>query len=179
MFKRVFFLNMLLSALAILPNMQAQAADVAVEGKVITSSCTVSLPLVSGQQVNLGTLLGRTQFQLPGKTGDWESFNLNLTNCPPGTSKATVTFTGTPDGTNATLFANTEPAATAAPNMAVQMALNADRNQVLSNGDSMTVNINTTNNTATFPLAARLYTPLGGVQAGKVSSSVLVNFTYQ
>ncbi|MEX2944478.1 fimbrial protein [Serratia fonticola] len=147
-------------------------------GKVIAASCTVNPVLVGGQEVNLGTL-GRTQFQHASDAGEWKSFTLSLTNCPVGTSQTAVTFTGTPDSTDATLFANTEPAVTAALGMAVQMAKDANRNEVLSTGSTMTVNVDTFTGTANFPLAARLYTPSGGVQAGQVSSSVLVNFTYQ
>lgn len=178
MFKRVFMLNMLLSALAVLPGTKAQATDVNISGQVIASSCTVSPVLAAGQTIDLGTL-GRTHFQFANDAGTWTSFALNLTNCPAGTSQTTVTFTGTPDGTNATLFANTEPALTAAPYMAVQMAKDADHTAVLSTGSVMTVAVDALTGTATFPLAARLYTPTGGAQAGQVSSSVLVNFTYQ
>lgn len=178
MFKRVFVLNMLLSALTVLPGTKVEAADVTITGKVIAASCTVSPVLAGAQEVNLGTL-GRTHFQNANDAGDWKSFALNLTNCPAGTSQTTVTFTGTPDGTNATLFANTEPVASAAPYMAVQMAKDADHSAVLSTGSTMTVNVDTLTGTATFPLAARMVTPSGGAQAGQVSSSVLVNFTYQ
>ncbi|MNC69949.1 hypothetical protein D3C75_1206990 [compost metagenome] len=59
------------------------------------------------------------------------------------------------------------------------MAKDADHSAVLSNGNTMTVNVDGATNTATFPLAARLYTPAGNVGAGLVSSNVLVNFTYQ
>ncbi|MGL5387635.1 MAG: fimbrial protein [Serratia sp. (in: enterobacteria)] len=178
MFKRVFVLNMLLSALAVLPGTKVEAADVTITGKVIASSCTVNPVLVAGQEVNLGTL-GRTRFQNANEAGDWKSFTLNLTNCPAGTTSVKATYTGTPDGTDATLFANTEPAATAAPYMAVQMAKDADHSAILSTGSTMTANVDTLTGTATFPLAARMYTPSGGAQAGQVSSSVLVNFTYQ
>jgi minor fimbrial subunit len=178
MFKRVFMLNMLLSALAVLPGTKAQATDVTITGKVIASSCTVSPVLAAGQTVDLGTL-GRTHFQAANDAGTWTSFALNLTNCPAGTTSVKATFTGTPDGTNSNLYANTEPAATAAPNMAVQMADDANRSTVLSTGSVMSVTVDTLTGTATFPLAARLYTPTGGAQAGQVSSSVLVNFTYQ
>lgn len=178
MFTRIFLLNMLLPALAVLPGTQALAADVTITGKVTAAACTVNPVLVAGQTVDLGTL-GRTRFQNANDAGDWKSFNLTLTNCPAGTTSSTVTFTGTPAGTGGTLFANTEAAATAATNMAVQMAKDADHNAVLSNGSTMSATVDTTAGTATFPLAARLYTPTGSVQAGQVSSSVLVNFTYQ
>lgn len=178
MFKRVFLLNLLLSVLTFLQGMQAQAADVTVTGKVVAASCTVNPVLAGGQEVPLGTL-GRTRFQHANEAGDWQSFTLSLTNCPAGTTQTTVTFTGTPDGTDATLFANTEPMATAAPGMAVQLAQDANRSALLSTGSTLTVNVDAVSKTASFPLAARLYTPTGGVQAGQVSSSVLVNFTYQ
>lgn len=61
MLKRIFLLNMLLSVFAVLPGMQAEAADVTITGKVTASACTVSPILASGQSVNLGTL-GRTLF---------------------------------------------------------------------------------------------------------------------
>ena len=178
MLKRIFLLNMLFSALAILPGMKVEAANVAVTGKVIAASCTVSPVLAGAQEVNLGTR-GRSQFQFANDAGDWKSFSLNLSNCPAGTSQTKVTFTGTPDGTNATLFANTEPVATAAANMAVQMAKGGDHSAILSTNSIMTVAVDTLTGTATFPLAARMYTPSGGAQAGNVTSSVLVNFTYQ
>lgn len=178
MFKRVFLLNMLLSALAVLPGMQAEAADVTITGKVTAAACTVSPALVGGQSVDLGTL-GRTLFQNSGDAGNWKSFALNLTNCPSGTTKTTVTFTGTPNSSDATLFSNTEPLATAATNIAIQMAQDANHSTILSNGSTMTVDIDGLTNTATFPLAARMYTPSGSVGVGQVSSSVLVNFTYQ
>lgn len=178
MFKRVLFINMLLPALAFQPGTKVEAADVTITGRVMAASCTVSPVLAGGQEVDLGTL-GRTRLQNAGEAGDWKSFSLNLSNCPAGTGQSTVTFTGTPEGAGGMLFANTEPAATAASNIAVQIAKDTDHNAVLSNGSVMTVNVDTLTRTATFPLAARLYTPSGGVQAGQVSSSVLVNFTYQ
>ncbi|NTY85899.1 type 1 fimbrial protein [Serratia fonticola] len=178
MLKRVFFLNMLLPALAVLSGTEAIAADVTISGKVIAASCTVSPVLVGGQSVDLGTL-GRLAFQHPGDSGDWQPFALSLTACPAGTTKTTVTFTGVQDSVDATLFANTEPSATAASHIAIQLAKDANRSEVLSDNSTMTVNIDSVSNTASFPLAARLYTPTGGVQAGKISSTVLVNFTYQ
>ncbi|MBK5071720.1 type 1 fimbrial protein [Budviciaceae bacterium CWB-B4] len=176
MLKRVFLLNMLLSVLAVLSGPKVHAADVNITGRVTAAACTVSPILAAGQEVNLGSV-GRTKFQNANDTGDWKSFTLNLTNCPTGTTKSTVTFNGTPDGTDNTLFANTEPSASAATNMAVQLAQDADHNVILSNNSTMTVNIDA--GSATFPLAARLYTPLGTAGVGQVSSSVLVNFTYQ
>ncbi|QBH97632.1 type 1 fimbrial protein [Limnobaculum zhutongyuii] len=172
MLKRIFLLNMLLSVLAFSSGQEVHAADVNISGKVIAAACTVSPILIAGQEVSLGNM-GRSLFQNANDTGTWISFSLDLTNCPAGTTKSTVTFNGTPDSTDNTLFANTEPAGSAASHM----AKDADRSVVLSNNSTMTVNVDA--GTVTFPLAARLYTPLGAAEPGQVSSSVLVNFTYQ
>jgi minor fimbrial subunit len=178
MFKRVFFLSMLLPILAVLPDTKATAADVVITGRVTAASCTVSPILAGGQSVDLGTL-GRISFQTAGDAGSWVPFVLSLTACPAGTSRTTVTFTGSPDSADPTLFANTEPAATAASHMAVQLAKDADRSVVLSDNSTMTVDIDGVSKTVTFPLAARLYTPSGGVAAGQITSTVLVSFIYQ
>lgn len=157
---------------------EALAADVNITGKVIAAACSVSTSLSSGQQVDLGTL-GRTKFQFANDAGEWQSFSLLLNNCPEGTKRSTVTFTGTADENDATLFANTEPETSAAKNIAIEMAKDADHSVVLSNNSTMTVDVDTTGKSATFPLAARMYTSVGGVQTGTVTSTVLVNFTYQ
>lgn len=180
MYKRVFVLNILLSAITVLLGTMVEAvgADIKVTGKVIASSCTVNTVLAGGQEIDLGTL-GRTRFQHANDAGDWKSFTLNLTDCPPGTTLIKATYTGTQDGVDATLFANTEPAITAAAHMAVQMAKDADRSAVLSSGSTMTANVDTLTGNATFKLAARMYTPSGRAYAGRVSSNVLVSFEYK
>lgn len=155
----------------------ADPVQINVTGKVIAAACTVDSGLASGQTVDLGTL-GRTSLLHPGDAGDWRSFTLSLSNCPPGSSSSTVTFTGTPDSHDVSLFANTGPALTAAQNVAVQIAKDSDRSIILSNTSTFTVAVDSSHN-AIFPLAARLFTPVGGVQAGAVVSTVLVNFTYQ
>lgn len=168
----------LLLIIAVLSAESAMAANVNITGKVIAATCSVSTSLTSGQQVDLGTL-GRTKFQFANDAGEWQSFSLQLNNCPEGTKRSTVTFTGTPDDNDATLFANTEPETSAAKNIAIEMAKDADRSVVLSNNSTMTVDVDTASKSATFPLAARMYTSVGGVQPGNVTSTVLVNFTYQ
>ena len=161
-----------------LSGIDAQAVDFTISGKVVATPCSVETNLASGKSIDLGTL-GRTRFQAAGNAGDWQDFVLNLTGCPIGTSQVTTTFTGTPDSNDATLFANTEPAVTAATNIAIQMAQAGNTRSVLSNNSSMTINVDNTTRSAVFPLAARMYTPTGGTQAGLVSGTVLISFTYQ
>ena len=149
-----------------------------ITGRVIAAACTVDTTLAGGQSVDLGSV-GRTNVQHPGQSGQWISFSLKLINCPAGTSKSTVLFTGTPDNTDSTLYANIEPSETAASHIAIQLANDENRGSILSNNSTMTVSIDAASRTAIFPLAARLYTPTGEVSPGKVSATVLVGFTYQ
>lgn len=166
------------SAVLFSTSLMASPITLNVTGNVIAAACTVDTTLAGGQQVQLGDV-GRTKLQNVGEAGPWKSFSLQLINCPTGTSFSTATFTGTADSSDTTLFANTEPATTAAAQVAVQMADDNNRGTVISNNGSMTVSVDSTAKTAIFPLAARLYTPTGGVQPGSVSATVLVNFTYQ
>ncbi|MBW7981904.1 fimbrial protein [Enterobacillus tribolii] len=167
------------SALTLLLCTGAQAdATLNFSGKLVAPACTVGSTLAAGQNVDLGST-GRVQLQHANQAGEWQEFDLVLTNCPTGTTKSTVTFTGTPDGVNDTLFANAEPTDTAATHVAVQMAERGNLSNVLSNGSTLEKNVDSTAKTVTFPLAARLYTPDGGARAGKVKATVLVNFTYQ
>lgn len=178
MLKR-YLLNMLLPALVVLPGTTALAADTAsvkVTGKVVASACTVDTGLGSGKTVDLGTL-GRTKFQFAGNAGEWADFSLNLTDCPQGTTRSIVTFTGDADGDDATLFANTEPGSGAASNVAIQLTKGDDHNAVLSNNSTLEAAVDTGRNII-FPLSARLITPTGGTQPGKVSGTVMVNFAY-
>jgi minor fimbrial subunit len=155
----------------------ADPVNISVTGKVVAGSCTVGVALTSGQLVNLGSL-GRTQLLSAGSASEWKSFTLNLSNCPSEITKSSVTFTGTPDNNDMTLFANGAPSPTAATGVAVQMASDNDHNVILSNNSTLTANVDGSQN-ITFPLAARLYTPTGGVRPGDITSTVLVNFTYQ
>ena len=167
----------LVAACCTLSAVHAIDTTITLNGKIVAAACTIETRLTDGLEVNLGSAKN-IQMQHPGDAGNWRSFTLKLFNCPLGTTKSTVTFIGTPDSDDATLFANTEPSATAASKVGVQMADDDDRTTVLSNTSTMTVNVDG-NQQAIFPLAVRLYTPTGGVQAGKVSCQVLVSFTYQ
>lgn len=168
----------LMTALVVLPCTMANAMDssVNIKGKVVAAACSITSNLVSGQEVNLGSM-PNINMQTAGQAGEWKSFVLLLNDCPPGTSKSTVTFTGVINTDDATLFANTEPTGTAAKKVGVQMAKDDDHSTILSNRSSMTVDVGI-DQKAVFPLAARLYST-GQARAGKVSSTVLVNFTYQ
>ncbi|MHC9002340.1 fimbrial protein [Enterobacter adelaidei] len=163
------FMSCLVKADSVTLNLSATVKDV---------TCTVNPVLVAGQPVNLGSLSSR-EFQTGGDADkQWHEFSLDLTHCPANLRSATAAFSGVEDSHDRTLFANTEPQNSAATNIAIEVVKSSDRT-VISNGGTMTVNVNNSNSTATFPLAARMKTPTGNVRGGNVSAVMMVSFTYQ
>lgn len=159
-------------------NARADVVNVNVTGLVIAPSCTINPLLVAGQPVSLGSPRSDTLQNSGDADPVWNNFTLELTHCPLATSSSTVTFTGTPDADDATLFANTEPVGSAASNAAIQVSRQSDHSTIISNGSTLTANVDTATRTVSFPLAARIKTPTGNVTGGGVSASVLVDFTY-
>lgn len=149
-----------------------QAADLNINGTVVANPCMVDSASVN-QDVDFGQLRA-TDLKEAGSASGWQQFTVKLTHCPVSTSKATVTFTGTPSTDDATLFANSSTA----QNVAVQMVQDADRSVVQGNGSKMTANVDA-QHSAIYNLAARLYSVQGNVVAGTFTSVVLLNFTYQ
>jgi minor fimbrial subunit len=149
-----------------------QAANLNVNGIVVASSCIVDTGSVS-QDVDFGRL---HVIDLPtaGSGSDWQPFEVKLNGCPVSTSRVVVNFTGTPVSTDATLFANSGTA----QNVAIQMAQDANRSNVLPHGSSMTVNVDAQRK-ATYALAGRLIRLADSPGPGTVSSVVQMNFTYQ
>lgn len=157
---------------------QADSVTLNLSARIQAAPCTVNPVLVAGQPVSLGSL-DRGGFQNSGDADPtWHAFSLDLTNCSAATQKVTATFSGTADSNDAALFANS---ATVAPatNMAVEVSKQNDNGVIISNGSTLTVNVDTPTGTASFPLAARMKTPIGNVQGGKVSAVMVVDFTYQ
>lgn len=149
-----------------------QALDLNISGTVVASPCTVDISSVS-QDVNFGTVRN-TDLKEAGSVSDWKSFTVNLNSCPASTSKAKVTFTGNPAAEDATLYTN----AGSASNVAVQMAADSNKTQILGNGTSMTVDIDAQHK-AEYQLAGRLISVNGNTGAGTFESIVQMNFTYQ
>ncbi|MCU6208169.1 fimbrial protein [Enterobacter cloacae] len=176
MFKHILYKT--ISALIAIPLLTANAATLNVTGIVKAEPCTVEPILETGLAVSLGSL-SASLFQNSGAADSmWHNFSLKLNNCPAATAKVTATFSGKPDITDGTLFANLESSGDAAKNMAIQVSKQSDNSDIISNNSTMSVNVNPTDNSATFLLAARMISPLGNAVSGKVSSTMLVSFTY-
>ena len=159
-------------------NVRADVVNVNITGLVIAPSCTINPVLVAGQPVSLGSPRSDTLQNSGDADPVWNNFTLELTHCPLATSSSTVTFTGTPDADDASLFANTEPVGSAASNVAIEISRQSDHSAIISNGSTLTERVATVTRTVSFPLAARIKTPTGNVTGGAVSASVLVDFTY-
>ncbi|CAI1771452.1 fimbrial protein [Serratia fonticola] len=162
---------MLLTIAAGIMSSAVQATDLTINGRVVATPCTVDTASVS-QDVDFGQVR-LNEMRVAGNASDWQSFEIKLVNCPPSTTSATVTFSGTPATADATLYANTGTAV----NAAVQLAQAANKTLVQGNGSSMTVSVDAQHN-ATYALAGRLMI-FSDTGPGTFSSIVQMAFTYQ
>lgn len=151
----------------------ANAENVAVNGRIVASPCTVDAASAS-QTVDFGRVKKRNM-QQAGNASDWRPFQVSLINCPPTTSRVTASFTGMPFPGDATLYASSGTAL----GVAVQVAQDADKSRIQGLGSSMVVDVDPVKHTATYALSARLFSPNGDIAAGDVNSQLLMSFTYQ
>lgn len=148
-----------------------QATDLTMSGLVKASPCVVDASSVS-QDVDFGQVR-LSEMRAAGNASEWKPFQVKLINCPTNTTTVTVTFSGTPASTDATLYAN----AGTAPDAAVQMAQAANKSLVQGTGSTMTVPVDALHN-ATYALAGRLIVN-NDTGPGTFSSVVQMGFTYQ
>ncbi|MEX2988717.1 fimbrial protein [Serratia fonticola] len=148
-----------------------QATDLNISGMVVATPCMIEAGSVN-QDVDFGQVR-LTEMSAAGNASEWVPFEIQLANCPQGTTSVTATFSGTPAAADATLYAN----AGTATNAAVQMAQAANKTVVQSDGSSMTVSVDAQRN-AIYALAGRLIR-FDETSAGSFRSVVQMNFTYQ
>jgi minor fimbrial subunit len=144
------------------------AVEVNISGKVTASPCTVDASI--NQTVDFGDVQAST-LQTAGSGSPWKAFSLTLSQCPATTTKATVTFSGTPDALEATAFSQNGTAG------GVALQLNSG-SVALADKSSLTAVVDPTHN-VTFPLTARIYSPKGKSSTGTFRSMVQANLSYQ
>jgi minor fimbrial subunit len=144
------------------------ATEVNISGKVTASPCTVDASI--NQTVDFGDVQA-SALQTVGAGSPWKAFSLTLSQCPASTTKATVTFSGTPDAQEATAFSQNGTAG------GVALQLNSG-NTALADQSSLTAVIDPARKVI-FPLTARIYSPKGKSSAGTFRSMVQVNLSYQ
>ncbi|WP_039029621.1 fimbrial protein [Leclercia adecarboxylata] len=147
-------------------------SSISVSGNVVASPCTVDTDTVN-KTVELGTLQ-RIDLRNAGEGGEWQDFDLLLTNCPTGTTKVTAHLSGTVDTQDATAWKNSGTST----NMALRIA-SRDHVTAYASGDSLEQTVNVSNRSASFPLSARMFTPQGSATAGTFQSVMNVDFTWQ
>lgn len=149
----------------------ADPVTINITGNVVASPCQVSSDSIT-KAVDLGQNIQASSLQTAGSTSNWVTFDININNCPAGTTKATMTMHGTADAlSTGDLYKNTGTAT----NLGVQ--LQSQAGDQLGDGKSITGTI--ASNAYTYKLQARAYSTNGGVMPGSISSVVTATFTYQ
>lgn len=152
----------------------ADTVGINVTGKVLATPCKTLNGGSSTLNVDLGQSIGATTLEAAGSGSPITTFDLPVTGCPVSTTNVKVTFTGTPDATDATRWANT--AAQPAANTAVELSQQTT-GTILSNNSSLIGPVE--GGSTTFKLQARVYSTAGTVMPGDVSSAIVASFEYQ
>ncbi|WP_029685144.1 fimbrial protein [Tatumella saanichensis] len=166
--KLIVGLSTALALLGSVPAVIAADVTITVTGQVVAKPCDIE---TTNANVDLG---GIPTFSLAsaGAASDWKTVTLNLNNCPIGTSKVTATFAGTSDSTGS-YFLNQGTAT----NVAVQLANSSGTN--LSNGGSLTSQVDDSSLSTAFNLEVRAITPSGSATQGSITSTINVTYTWQ
>ncbi|AUU86082.1 type 1 fimbrial protein [Leclercia sp. LSNIH1] len=152
----------------------ADTVGINVTGKVIATPCKTLNGGSSTLNVDLGQSIAATSLEAAGSGSPITMFDLPVTDCPASTTNVKVTFTGTPDQTDATRWANN--AAQPAANTAVELSQQTT-GTILSNNSSLIGAVE--GGSTTFKLQARVYSKAGTVMPGDVSSAIVASFEYQ
>ncbi|WP_010431823.1 fimbrial protein [Enterobacter mori] len=155
-----------------LPLLSFADASLTLSGNVVASPCTIDTDTVN-KTVVLGSLQ-RIDLRTAGEGGEWQDFDLLLTNCPAGTSNVTALLSGTVDSQDATAWKNSGTSG----NMALRIA-SRDHATAYAPGSSLQQSVNISSRSVSFPLSARMFTPQGSATPGTFQSVMNVDFTWQ
>lgn len=170
---KLIFSTLYMAAIAYALPSQAADTTMTMTATVVASPCTVDSDSITKTiALDGGNGLQAKDLQTAGATSAWVDFDINLKDCPAGTTQAVMTFSGTADDDDAANYKNTGTA----KNIAVQLNEKGSGNQ-LSNGIAWTRDI--TSGTAQYSMSARAYTKNGGTTPGTVQAVVTASFTYQ
>lgn len=161
----------LLMGICLLPLFTWADATLKISGQVYISPCTVDTSTVN-KLVDFGSIT-RYNMVSAGTGSGWESFSLDLKDCPSDASQVTVELQGNPDSTDPTAWENTGTSG----NVALRVA-NAGHSVTYKPGDKLVVAINS-DRKASFPMSAQIFTPQGNAASGTFRSVMNVEFTFQ
>jgi minor fimbrial subunit len=156
-----------------------KAIRVDINGVVTNKTCVVVNNYGAGINVDLGNVPA-LDLNSANTHSVWAPFSIQLVRCPTDMTKATITFSGTPDPNNNLYYINTDTSTGAAKNVAVQLAQQTDNSgALLSTGSQMTVDVSPATHDGKFDLKARMITPRGKVTPGSVAAHVDFMIEYQ
>lgn len=158
--------------LSLFPAITHADEAISVSGNIVASPCTVDTNTVTKTVVF--NSLQRRDLQTAGAGGEWQDFDLLLTNCPVSTTGVTVVMSGQADIQDVTAWKNTGTST----NLALRIA-SRDRTTAYAVGSLLSQSVNTSTGSASFPLSARIFTPQGNVTAGTFRAVMNVDFTWQ
>ncbi|ELP5685309.1 type 1 fimbrial protein [Salmonella enterica subsp. enterica serovar Bredeney] len=146
--------------------LQAADINITVNGKVVAKPCTVT---TTNATVEFGDIY---TFSLAsaGSVSDWHNVALDLTNCPVGTSRVIATFSGTADSTG--YYRNQGIANN------IQIELQDDSGTRLNNGAQKAIQVDSTSQSARFPLRVRVLSVNGSATQGTIHAVISVTYTY-
>jgi major type 1 subunit fimbrin (pilin) len=142
-------------------------------GTISPPSCTVDSS-TANQTISLGSA-PVSNFLSVGSTSNQTAFNINLTECSPGTG-VTMMVTGTTD-TVASVLENTGTAAQVGVQILRASSVGATTGTPITLNSAVSLGAVGGTNTMTVPFVAQFYR-LGDVTAGTVAATATVNFTY-
>lgn len=145
----------------------ADDVRITINGKVVAKPCTI---VTKDVNVDLDKIYTRA-LKNPNSTSGWHSVDLQLTNCPDGTSTVTAGFSGNTDSTG--YYKNDGTAGS------LQIELQDESGNVLNPGKSKSVVVNDTAKTANFPLKVRAISVAGDATQGTIETLINVTYTWQ
>lgn len=160
------------------PNANAASGTITFNGKVLSSTCTVSNGTAGNVAVTLPDV-PFSAFTASGSVAGLTPFSLNLTGCPTTPSGVVVgaAFSGASiDSTNAGTIKNTVGAGFS--NVNIQMT-DSSGNPINLSTNSNPVTATLAGSTATLSYEAQYYQPTStAITAGTVTASVTYTLTY-
>ncbi|WP_411753018.1 fimbrial protein [Serratia sp. (in: enterobacteria)] len=151
----------------------ALAYDIKFNGTVKPSPCTVK---TEGGTIKVP--LGEVEAHIltVAQGSDWKDFNLDLIDCPVGTKKAVVTFSG--ESEYGDLYKNTAVTDAAGAVQIEMVDATTAANLRLGSGSIRELLVDEQTRKATLPMRARMFSTHGGATPGKVEGAVQVGIEY-
>jgi len=150
----------------------SNSVNIDITGTVIASPCVVNGDQPS-LEVNIGDTIQADSLSAAGSASDWKDFTLALTSCPASTSSFSVTFSGSQDASDDTMYMNTGTAT----NLKLELTTQ-DGATTLGNNTSIDNVVIPAGHSYDLDLRTRAVSK-GNVMPGTIVGQVQATFTYQ